>query len=74
MTAAEILALILELVQEGVAAAQTISTAQASGVDITTAQLQTMRDSYKAAHQKLDALITAGGGTPDPIPPDPVAA
>lgn len=71
MTAAEILALILELLQEGVAAAQTISTAQASGVDITQAQLQTMRDSYKAAHERLDALITAGGATPDPIPADP---
>jgi hypothetical protein len=57
MTAAEVLALLMQLLTQGVSLLQMVQTAQANNVDITPDQLTQLRDAYAAAHAQVDALL-----------------
>lgn len=61
MNAAVILQLLIDVIAEAGTVAQTLQTAQANGLDITAAQLDDIRASYKDARAKLDAAIAAAG-------------
>jgi hypothetical protein len=59
MNAAQILEMLLALLTQGVQLVQVVKQAQASGTDVTQAQLQELSDAYAKAKADLDAAIAS---------------